>query len=550
MTTGRTVIDIDPGAEPWIRGRRRDTSPGRRPPWWLWVGAIAIVVPISLAIVALFLRVFDATDSAWTTLLSFRTVELIWRSFVLTALVTVAASVMGVGGAWLLARTDIRLRRVLGVAFALPLVIPSYVLAMVLISSSGPRGLAAQLVGVEVPLLNGLPGAWLALTLATYPYVYLITAAAIVRLDPALEEAARGLGASPWRVFRTVTLPQLRPAVGAGSLLVALYTLSDFGAVSLMRFDAFTRVIYAQYSGRIDRTPAIVLSIVLILIAGVIIWAERRTAGKGTIYASTPVRPPTRHHLRGIGRFAAEGAMGTVVFIGTIVPVGVLTTWVVRGIANRTDVSIPWNAVAGSMTGGTLAAVVAMIFTIPIVVLAVRYTSRRTILLERSVFVTFSLPHITIAIAVVAFTITWLRPIYQTMFVLVAVYAGMFIAQSTSAAKASLLQIDPAVEDASRSLGHGPFATLMRITVPLMAKGLLAGGALVFVTTLKELPVTLLLSPPGFSTLAVRVWAAADELLYTRAATAALILIAMSILPVYYLSIRPREINAGEVARR
>ena len=196
----------------------------------------------------------------------------------------------------------------------------------------------------------------------------------------------------------------------------------------------------------------------------------------------------------------------------------------------------------GSVTGGTLTAIVAMFFTIPIVVLAVRFASRRTMLLERSVFVVFSLPHITIAIAVVAFTITWLRPIYQTMFVLVFVYAAMFIAVSTSAAKATLLQVDPAVDDASRSLGRGPFATLTKVTVPLMSKGLLAGGALVFVTTIKELPVTLLLSPPGFSTLAVRTWAAADELLYSRAATAALILITISVLPVYYLTIKPKEV--------
>jgi iron(III) transport system permease protein len=179
---------------------------------------------------------------------------------------------------------------------------------------------------------------------------------------------------------------------------------------------------------------------------------------------------------------------------------------------------------------------------VPIVVLTVRYTSRRTTVLEQSLFAMFSLPHITIAIAVVAFTVAWLRPVYQSLGVLVIVYVAMFIAQSVGSAKTSLMQVDPKVEDASRSLGRGPFQTMFRVNLPLMRKGLLAGGALVFVTTLKELPVTLLLSPPGFSTLAVRTWAAADELLYTRAATAGLILIAMSVLPVYLLSIRPREI--------
>lgn len=542
MTTGRTAIDAEPLTDPPGIGEHRLRATPRKAPWWLWAGSLVIVLPVALAIGALLLRAASASESAWNTLLSMRTIELTWRSFLLTGLVTASAACVGVGGAWAVARTDIGFKRLWGVALVLPLVIPSYVIATVLISSSGPRGLIAQMTGVGIPSLTGLPGAWLALTLATYPYVFLVTAAAIGRIDPALEEAARGLGASPMRVFRTVTLPQLRPAVGAGALLAALYTLSDFGAVSLMRFDAFTRVIYAQYSGRIDRTPAIVLSLVLILFAMIIIWAERRTSGRGVRFSTTPNRPPSLYRLRRGMRIATMGAMSGIVFIGSVVPIGVLITWVVRGARHGGDISIPWRAVIGSVTGGTLAAIIAMIFTIPIVILAVRYPSKRTMLLERSVFVTFSLPHITIAIAVIAFTITWLRPLYQTMFILVMVYAAMFIAQSTSAAKASLLQIDPATEDASRSLGHGPFATLMRITVPLMAKGLLAGGALVFVTTLKELPVTLLLSPPGFSTLAVRVWAAAEELLYTRAATAALILIAMSVLPVYYLSIKPRAV--------
>lgn len=501
------------------------------------------MLPVGASILALGLRVFSATDAAWETLFSTRTLSLLWRSFALTAVVTASATAVGVAGAWVITRTDLRFKRSWGVAFALPLVIPSYVLAMVLISATGPRGLIAEVSGIALPSISGFFGAWLALTLSTYPFVYLITAAAMHRTDPSLEEAARGLGASPSRVFRTVTLPQLRTAVGAGALLAALYTLSDFGAVSLMRFDAFTRVIYAQYSGRLDRTPAIVLSIVLILIAGVIIWAEYRTRGRGTVFSSTPNRRHTMYRLTGGRRIVALGGLATAVVLGTLAPVAVLTAWVIRGALNDTSVSIPWNAVIGSLGAASAASVIAVVFTVPIVILAVRFTSRSTRWLERSVFVMFSLPHITIAIAVVAFTVTWLRPVYQTMAVLVVVYASMFIAQSVSAAKASLLQVNPKIEDASRSLGRGPLATMARVTVPLMSKGLLAGGALVFVTTLKELPVTLLLSPPGFSTLAVRTWAAADELLYARAATAALILIAMSVLPVYFLSIRQRDVT-------
>ena len=542
MTSGRTVFEVDPDAIGPSADVKRSRTQRQRAPWWLWFGALALVAPVGISILALLVRGLGATEAAWATLFSLRTMMLIGRSFVLTALVTVAATIIGVGGAWVLTRTDIGFKRLWGVAFAMPLVIPSYVLAMVIVSASGPRGLVADLVGIELPFVTGLFGAWLTLSLATYPYVFLITAAAIGRIDPALEEAARGLGASPSRVFRTVILPQLRPAVGAGALLAALYALSDFGAVSLMRFDAFTRVIYAQYSGRLDRTPAIVLSIVLILIAGVIIAAEQRTRGRGTVFTSRPSRPPSLHRLGGAQRLVSVGAIAIVVAFGALFPIAALISWLTRGASNGADISVPWQAIGGSLTGGTLAAVTAVIFTVPIVVLAVRYSSRRTVLLERAVFVGFSLPHITVAIAVVAFTITWARPVYQTLGMLVVVYAAMFLAQSVSAARASLSQIDPAVEEASRSLGRGPFATLLAVTVPLMRRGLLAGGALVFVTTLKELPATLLLSPPGFSTLAVRIWSSADELLYARAATSSLILIAVSVLPLYYLSIKPKEV--------
>jgi iron(III) transport system permease protein len=183
-----------------------------------------------------------------------------------------------------------------------------------------------------------------------------------------------------------------------------------------------------------------------------------------------------------------------------------------------------------------------MVGAIPIVVLGVRYKSRTTGWLERAVLFMFSLPHITVAIAVVAFTVRFARPVYQSLLVLVVVYAAIFLAQVTGPARASLLQVNPALEEASRSLGRGTLGTIVAVTIPMMSRGLLAGGALVFVTTLKELPVTLLLAPTGFTTLAVRIWAAADELLYARAASSALLLIAVSIVPVYYLSIRPKEL--------
>lgn len=513
----------------------------RRAPGWLWIAAGLILIPVALPIAALVVRVIGASETALSVLLDTRTLELLVRSLLLTALVTAGAIGAGVGAAWITVRTDLPGRSIWGVLVALPLVIPSYVIALSFLSVSGPRGLFAQVTGTSLPVLDGLPGAWLALTISTFPYVFLIVAAALRRIDPALEDAARGLGAPAFRVFRTVTLPQLRPAVGAGALLVALYTLSDFGAVSLMRFDSFTRVIYAQYAGRLDRTPAAVLSVALIVIALVIIWGEERTRGSASYFSRRPHRTAQPRHLSSAGRVAAFGALGLIVIAGLLFPVAVLVSWVAEGSGFGWGARVDWAAVGGSLLGSSLAAIVAMVAAVPVAVLAVRYPGRAAGWLERSVFVAFSLPHITVAIAVVFFSIRYLGPFYQSLAVLVVVYASVFLAQATGSAKASLLQVDPALEEASRGLGRGPWATLRTITVPLIRPGLLAGGALVFLTTMKELPVTLLLRPTGFDTLAVDIWSAANELLYAEAATSALMLLAVSAVPMYVLVLRRKD---------
>ncbi len=510
-------------------------------PRWMWGLALGVVVPIMVPIVFLAARVVGSAGSAWDTLSTGRTGALLVRSVTFTASVTVAAAAIGVAAAWLIVRSDIAGKRTWTVLVSLPLVIPSYVLALAFLSFAGPRGLFADLTGLSLPTISGGFGAWLALTLSTYPYVFLVARAGLRNVDPSYEEAARSLGAGPWHAFRTVVLPQVRPAVAAGSLLAALYTLSDFGAVSLMGFDVFTRVIYAQYQGRLDRTPAAVLALVLILLALAIVWAEQRTRGRAAYFGSRPRRTPPLVALAGGNRAAAYGFLGGVCAIALALPIGVLVTWLVRGLVGGSAIDMRWGAVAGSLTGSLAAALLAMTGALPIVILAVRYRSRASRWLYRAVYVIFSLPHITVALAVVFFAANYLGGLYQSFTLLVLVYAALFLAQATSAGEATLLQVNPNLEDASRGLGKTAWSTLRRVTLPLMWKGLLAGGVLVFLTTMKELPATLLLRPTGFDTLSVRIWSTTNDLFYARAAAPALLLLAASAIPMYLLVIRPRR---------
>ncbi len=363
----------------------------------------------------------------------------------------------------------------------------------------------------------------------------------IVRIDPALEEAARGLGSSAFESFRRITLPQLRPSIAASALLVALYTLSDFGAVSLMRLDVFTRVIYAQYQGRIDRTPAAVLSIVLIVIALAILWGESRSRGRSTYFSRRSTRPPSRLELSRRQRGAGYTFLAMTVGLGLALPVVVLVAWLVRGLAGGDPIEMRWGAVAGSLSGSIIAAALAMAAAIPVALLAVRHAGKVSRAVRAAVYAIFSLPHIAVALAVVFFASRYLGGIYQSFALLVIVYAALFLAQASGTTEASLAQVNPHVEEAARGLGDTRPAVFRRVTLPLIWRGLLAGGALVFLTTMKELPATLLLRPTGFDTLAVRIWSTANDLFYARAAAPALLLLMVSAVPMYILVIRPRQ---------
>jgi iron(III) transport system permease protein len=279
------------GAASWrLSGTRSLMAFARVRKRLLFLLAVGVIGVVLLPVGYLLVRAADADRSSWDLILRSRTIWLTLRTAGLALAVTAASVAVGVPLAWLTTRTDLPFRRLWAVLVALPLVIPSYVGAFGLIATLGPRGMLQQMLeplGVErLPDISGFPGAFLALTLFTYPYVFLLVGAAVRGLDPSLEDAARGLGSSPFRTFRRVTLPLLRPSVAAGALLVALYTLHDFGAVSLMRFPAFTQAIYLQYKGAFDRTPAAILSLMLVALAVVVLTLEQKARGRARYYRS------------------------------------------------------------------------------------------------------------------------------------------------------------------------------------------------------------------------------------------------------------------------
>jgi iron(III) transport system permease protein len=508
----------------------------RRPPLALSLAAGAVVALLLLPLAYLVIRVADGGGQALDVLWDESTARLVVDTVLLVVGVVVAAIAVAVPTAWLVTRTDLPGRRLWAVAAGLPLVIPSYVAALCLLAFFGRGGLLDEAFGVEGLVdPTGYWGAVAALTLSTYPYVFLLTQAALRDLDPALEEAARGLGLSQWRTLGRVTVPAVRPAVALGSLLVALYVLSDFGVVSLMRYDSLTRAIYLQYRSLFDRTPAAVLALVLVALTAVALALELRARARGRLWRTSP-GAARRAQPVALGRAKAPALVwcGLVTSAFLLLPALVLGYWLVRGIENERRLDLPWDETVHSLTASGLASVVTIAAALPVAILAIRYPSRLSRALERLSYAGNALPGLVIALSLVFFAARYASPVYQTLALLVFAYAVRFFPQALSGVDTALARVSPRAEEASRGLGRGPLATTWLVTVPLVRPGLLAGAALVFLSAMKELPATILLRPIGFDTLATEIWGATQVGAYSQAAVPALVLIAVSA-PVLWL---------------
>lgn len=509
----------------------------------LWLPAILAAAAVLLPIVYLMVRAADGGDAAWVTLQRPQTLATMLRTATLVLSVTAGCLLLAVPIAWLTVRTDLPLRRLWAVLTPLPLVIPSYVGAFLYASALGPRGLLQGWLekpfGItRLPDIYGFPGALLVLCLLNYPYLLLVVRAALLRIDPAQEEAARSLGHAPWSAFWRVTFAQLRPAMASGSLLVALYVLREFGAVAVMRYTTFTRAIYIQYQSALDRSAAAVLALILVLFSLLVLFLEHRARGRVTQLSSGANQRPAERVRLGGWRWPAAAFCGLVIALALVLPVGVLGYWLVRGwlagqiIDNASQ--LVWNSAWASALGASVTLIVAL----PVAYLLARRPGRASQWIGNITNLAFALPGIVIALALVFFGANYALPLYQSMPMLVFAYLILFLPQAVAALRTAFLRLPPQLEEAARGLGSGPLAVLRRVTLPLLRPGISSASALVFLTAMKELPTTLLLAPTGYRTLATSIWSFVSEAFFARAAAPALLLILTSSLPMAFLLLR------------
>ena len=473
-----------------------------------------------------------APSDAWDMLVRPRVGELLSNTLRLLA-GTVAVSVtLGVACAWLVERTDVPLRSVWHVLFVAPLAVPAFVNSYGWVSVTHA--------------VQSYSGAVLVVSLSYFPLVYLPVVAMLRTLDPALEEVAHSLRQGRWATFVRVVLPGLRPAVLGGALLVALHVLAEFGALQMLRFPTFTTAIYDQYRSAFNSAPANMLAAVLVFGCLLLLIAELRLRGARSLVrvGSGTARPVERVRLRRATPVVLLGA-GALVVLALGVPLASLTRWLAVGSSTAFPMGELTEATLTTVGLAAGAAVIATVMALPVCWLAVRHRGPIGTLVERCTFVSHALPGIVVALAAVAVSIEVARPLYQTLPLLLLAYAILFLPRAVVSVRSSLEHAAPVLEDVSRSLGNGPWATMRRVTLPLVRPGLGAGAALVFLAVSTELTATLLLSPIGTTTLATQFWSNSSSVQYGAAAPYALLLIVMSVPATYLLSRL-----AGGVTRR
>jgi len=502
--------------------------------------------PTVLAVVVLAISLLLVSPIAWVLITASemptgRLVELVLsettttvtvNTVVLVAAVTAMSVLVGVPLAILTVQTDLPFKRFWTITSALPLVVPSYIGAFAFVSAFGPRGELADLLaplGIEqIPTIYGLHGAVLVLTLFTYPYVFLTTRASLISFDGTVVEAARTLNHTRWQAFKRVTLPQIAPGIAAGGLLVALYALSDFGTPAIMRYDVFTRMIFVEEQAR-NLDAAAVLSLLLLVLAMAILAVESRIgASRDGAYVASGDRRAGEIEL-GYWKYPAMAFCAAIAALCLALPVGILTQWLLRASESApSGFQFTATHVTNSVGLAAGAAGLCVVVALPIAYLSARGDSKLSSLPERVSYVGYAVPGVVIGLSLIYLALRFVPFLYQSLFVLVFAYVVRFLPQAVGTTESSILQVDPSYIEAARSLGYGPITSFRKVVLPLVAPGIAAGAALVFLTTMKELPATLMLRPIGFETIVTYIWLVRGAAYQGQAAVPALILVGVS----------------------
>ena len=522
-----------------------------------WVIAALVILPIAVVVHSLLVPTPDVWRHLWKT----RLPEMLFNTLVLVLGVGTGALILGTGLAWLVTAYRFPGRAFFEWALVLPMAMPSYVLAYVFMAIFDYAGPVQKTIRLWLgsshwfPSIRSGGGTILVMVLTFYPYVYLLARAAFQEQAALTFEIARTLGASRTEAFRRVVLPMSRPSLVAGTSLVIMEVLTDVGTVRFLNFPTLSDGIFRVWHGMMNREAATQLAGLLLLFAFGAMVLERQLRGRARYVQEhrhghgIPPRP-----LAGWRGWAATAIGGTILGMAFLLPASQLVVWSIQEIARSepgTLDRIYWHYVRNSWV---LAFTTALLAVLVAVILAYGVHLNRkplTRLAARAATLGYAIPGAVIGLGILlplsrldhtlnaltrqTWGITVGLVFTGTIVGLLYAYVVRFMAVAYSSVEASLEKVSPNLEGAARTLGATPRQVLQRIHLPLMRVGVLTGATLVFVDVMKELPITLLLRPFGYNTLALWVWQDVSESLWESASLPALTIVLVGLIPVILL---------------
>ncbi len=548
---------------------------------WSWInlwsiGTVLIAAAVAVPIVVVIFIGLTPSDDIWSHLAS--TVLPLYISTTLGLMIGVGIGtlIIGVGTAWLVSTCRFPGKRLFEWALLLPMALPAYVIAYVytdILEYAGPlQGLLREVFGWTTkrdywfPEIRSLGGAVSMMTLVLYPYVYLLSRAAFMEQSVCVLEASRVLGRGPWRSFFSVALPLARPAIVIGVSLVLMETLNDFGTVDFFAVSTFTLGIYDVWLNMNNVAGAAQLAGLLLFFVVFLVLAERFARRKQRFHHTTSkYRASPGYELEGWARRLATIGCALPVAFGFVLPAAVLGGYAVihfEAAANPEVYRYAGNSLLLAALTASLAVAIGVFMAY-----AVRLRREKIVgFMARFASLGYAVPGSVLAVGVLVslgaldngidgfmrrnFEVSTGLLFSGTIAAVIFGYLARFLALSFGSVEASLGKITPSMDGAARSLGHGPFSTLRRVHVPLIRGSMLTAAMLVFVDVMKELPMTVILRPFNFHTLATYVHQYASDEQLGEASLAALAIVGFGILPVIVLSFaitrsRPGHASGG-----
>jgi len=554
-------------------GPRRVT--GRRARWRpsaLGLLALLTALVLALPVLAVGAHLFDESEIMGhivATLLPRYIENTLW----MMVGVPLGVAVIGTGCAWLTTMCRFPGRLIFDWALILPLAAPAYILAYVysdFLQHSGPVQTGFRAVtgfGPRegwFPNIRSLPGAIMMFTLTLYPYVYLLARAAFLEQSVGLFEAARTMGCSALQAFRRIALPLARPAIATGVALALMETLADFGAVSHFGVQTFTTGVYRAFYSYGDPTAAAQLASMLLGFVALLLLVERVSRGKRGFQSSGVYKVLPGYPLRGWRAAGAVAACATPIFFGFLLPAGLMVAMSIEAgnLFEARTLGLIWNSFS-------LAAVAAVVAVLTALLLAYANRLDRSRVARgavRAAGLGYAVPGSVIAVGLLIplgaadnALDAWMREVFGVstgliftggVAALVYAYLVRFMAVALQTVEAGLTKVTPSMDDASRTLGRGPWRTARQVHAPILSTSLLTAGLIVFVDVMKELPATIILRPFDFNTLAITAYNLASDERLTQSAAPSLMIVLVGLLPIIILSRRIAQARPGAAAKR